>query len=83
MANTLSSVRTLDETLQLKQAQQKMLEQAAATAEVLFSAGKASYLEVLLAQQNSLQAELAVIEARRLRWLANLGVFKAVGGGWR
>lgn len=48
----------------------------------LFRAGKATYVEVLLAQQQTLQAELELITARRDQQIAKVRLYKAVGGGW-
>jgi len=52
-------------------------------ADALFRAGKATYLEVLLAQQNTLEAELELIEALRDQHIASVRIYKALGGGWR
>ncbi len=83
VANTLSSVRNMDELLQQREAQKAALQQSASTAELLYMAGKASYFEVLIAQQNTLQAELDLVDAWRRRRLANVAVYRALGGGWR
>ncbi|MGE5187111.1 MAG: TolC family protein [Acidobacteriota bacterium] len=48
----------------------------------LFQAGHASYLDVLLAQQQTLQAELDVIAARRDHQIAKVQLYRALGGGW-
>jgi outer membrane protein, multidrug efflux system len=52
-------------------------------ADALFRAGKATYLEVLLAQQNTLEAELELIEALRDQHVASVRLYRALGGGWR
>ena len=56
--------------------------QAVATASQRYKEGKASYYEVLEAQQQLFPAEnaLAGIEASRL--LAVVQLYKALGGGW-
>ena len=48
----------------------------------LFQVGKATYLDVLLAQQQRLQAELDLIGARRDQQIAKVQLYRAVGGGW-
>lgn len=83
VVNSLSSIRNTDEVLSLKKAQKAALEQSVATADVLYRAGKASYLEVLVAQQSALESELDLIEAWRKRWVAQVNVYKALGGGGR
>lgn len=52
-------------------------------ADALFRAGKATYLEVLLAQQNKLDAELQLVTALRDQHIAAVRLYKALGGGWR
>lgn len=83
VVNALSNVRNSEELLALRKARKEDLEQSVETATVLFRAGKASYLEVLVAQQSTLEAELDLIDAWRRRRVANIAVYKALGGGWR
>jgi NodT family efflux transporter outer membrane factor (OMF) lipoprotein len=52
-------------------------------ADALFRAGKATYLDVLVAQQKTLDAELELIDALRDQHVAAIGLYKALGGGWR
>lgn len=54
-----------------------------ATADALFRAGRATYLEVLLAQQNTMQSRLELVGALRDRLVARVKLYKALGGGWR
>ncbi len=49
----------------------------------LFDAGKATYLDVLFAQQSTLDAELELIRALRDQHVAHLRLYRALGGGWR
>lgn len=53
------------------------------TADALFRAGKATYLDVLLAQQSTLDAELELIGALRDQHVATIHLYRALGGGWR
>lgn len=52
-------------------------------ADALFRAGKATYLDVLLAQQATLDAEVSLIHARRQQHLMLIRLYRALGGGWR
>ena len=83
VVNALSNVRNSDELLALRRSRREGLEQTVETATALFRAGRASYLDVLFAQQNTLEAELQLIDAWRRRRVANIAVYKALGGGWR
>ncbi|MCW5889704.1 MAG: efflux transporter outer membrane subunit [bacterium] len=83
VVNALSNVRQSDELLASRRRQKAALEQSIDTADALYRAGKATYLEVLLAQENALQADVDLAEAFRRRRVANVAVYKALGGGWR
>ena len=69
--------------LALKKEQQGQLKEMVETADSLYRAGKATYLEVLLAQQNSLKTELELIESWRRQQVASVTIYKALGGGWQ
>lgn len=59
------------------------LADAVSTADALFRAGKASYLDVLVAQQKTLDAELELIDALRDQHVASVRLYSALGGGWK
>jgi outer membrane protein, multidrug efflux system len=46
-------------------------------------AGKASYYEVLEAQQQLFPSELNLARTRRDQLLAVISLYKALGGGWQ
>ncbi|MVM34508.1 efflux transporter outer membrane subunit [Spirosoma sp. HMF4905] len=58
-----------------------VLRQAATTSNELFANGYATYLEVITAQRNVLDAELALITTKRAQFLALVGLYRALGGG--
>ena len=82
-ASALSTLQHAAAIVDQQQARQDALADSVAAATELFRAGKATYLEVLLAQQQSLQAELDLNDARRDQLLAKVRLYKALGGGWR
>ncbi|MFM8552217.1 MAG: TolC family protein, partial [Nitrospiraceae bacterium] len=51
-------------------------------AEKRYEGGLASYLDVLLARRSLFDSELALTGTRRLRLVAVVQVYKALGGGW-
>ncbi|AWA29697.1 RND transporter [Flavobacterium magnum] len=59
------------------------LKKAITNANLLFKNGMANYLEVILAQNNLLQAELELAMIRKERLSANVGLYRALGGGWQ
>lgn len=83
--DTASAVSTLQRSAEIveeEQHQQDALADSVDAADELFRAGKATYLDVLLAQQQTLQAQLDLIAARRDQQIAKVRLYKAVGGGW-
>jgi multidrug efflux system outer membrane protein len=52
-------------------------------AELRYDGGVAPFLEVLDAQRTLLDTELLGAEARRLRLLAYVSLYRALGGGWQ
>lgn len=79
VANHLNTARVLA----LKKEQQARLAEMIDVADSLYRAGKASWLEVLLAQQNALRTELELIESWRRQRVASVTLYKALGGGWQ
>jgi len=53
------------------------------TSNDLYKSGRANYLEVLLAQQNSLQTKVELINTNKRQRIATVIIYKALGGGWR
>jgi len=81
VVNALADVQNTEEVLSHRRSQKAAVEGAITSADVLYRAGKASYLEVLLAQQSALQAELDLLEAARQRRTALVSAYRALGGG--
>ncbi|WP_035563389.1 efflux transporter outer membrane subunit [Hymenobacter sp. IS2118] len=59
-----------------------LLTRAVATANELFVAGYATYLEVITAQRSVLEAELSLAESRQTQLLQSVALYRALGGGW-
>jgi multidrug efflux system outer membrane protein len=58
------------------------LRQAISNADLLFKNGMATYLEVIVAQSNLLQAELELAAIKKDRLSSNVELYRALGGGW-
>lgn len=58
------------------------LQKAVANANMLFKNGMATYLEVIVAQGNLLEAELERISVKKDRLSSNVELYRALGGGW-
>lgn len=59
------------------------LQQATGNANLLFKNGLATYLEVITAQGNVLQAELALAVLKKERLNAVVDLYRSLGGGWK
>jgi len=83
VANELSNIQNLHQINALKKQQSEVLKQAVDSSNELYKYARASYLEVLMAQQNALQANLELIQATKQQRLSIINIYKALGGGWR
>ncbi|MGO3194273.1 MAG: efflux RND transporter permease subunit [Sphingobacterium sp.] len=48
----------------------------------LFIAGRASYLDIITAQKNAVDAELESVEVQKEGMMNEIVIYKALGGGW-
>lgn len=83
VANQLSNIQNLQQITALKKQQSEVLQQSVTTANELYKYARASYLEVLIAQQNALQSNLELINVTKQQRLSTIIIYKALGGGWR
>ena len=83
VANQLSNIQNLQQINALKKQQSEVLKQSVATANELYKYARASYLEVLIAQQSALQSNLELINVTKQQRLSTINIYKALGGGWR
>lgn len=83
VANELSRIQNMKDILSYKKEQNDLLTLSVETSTELYKSAKASYLEVLLAQQNSLQTQLELISINKRQRIATVNIYKALGGGWR
>lgn len=73
----------LKQIYQLKTEETNALSQSISVAQELFRTGRATYLEVLFAQQNTLKAKLELVETRKQQLFTSVQLYKSLGGGWR
>jgi NodT family efflux transporter outer membrane factor (OMF) lipoprotein len=81
--NGLFAIKNTQKMLVNKTNENDLLNQSRLTANELFSANRANYLEVLFAQQNVLSSEFELMELHRNMFTWKVYLYKAVGGGWR
>lgn len=83
VANELSTIQNLQQINSLKKQQSDVLKQSVETSNELFKYARASYLEVLIAQQSALQSNLELIDVTKRQRISTINIYKALGGGWR
>jgi HAE1 family hydrophobic/amphiphilic exporter-1 len=83
VTNSLKGIQNFTGYYQLKQQEVESLNNAVGVANDLYLVGRASYLEVIMAQRNVLDAELEMTQARKNILLHTIGLYRGVGGGWR
>lgn len=83
VANGLSNIENLKQISTLKKQQTEVVTQSVETSTELYKASKANYLEVLIAQQNSLQTQIELINTNKRLHIATVTIYKALGGGWK
>lgn len=82
VANELSKIQNLEQIHSRKKQQSEALKQSVETSDELYKSARATYLEVLIAQQNALQANLELIDVIKQQRIATVKIYKALGGGW-
>ncbi|WP_143306976.1 TolC family protein [Chitinophaga vietnamensis] len=80
VATALSKIANEQETWQLKSQEVAVLQDAVSTANTLFTTGYATYLEVITAQKSVLEAELALVTARRNVYQGMVTLYRTLGG---
>jgi multidrug efflux system outer membrane protein len=81
-SNALSAQQTLAQRRVAQQSQVQALERAVDLAKTRYDSGRASYFEVLEADQELFPAQDQLAQTQRDELLASVGLYKALGGGW-
>ncbi|MBL7700379.1 MAG: efflux transporter outer membrane subunit [Chitinophagaceae bacterium] len=83
VSDALVQIEKLKEQETIARAQVDTLKLAVINSRRLFSSDLANYLEVLTAQGNALQAELALATIHKRQLDAMIELYRALGGGWK
>lgn len=78
----LIAVQKTRERRDAQEQQVKSLQSASNFATLRYQGGRANYLDVLTAQRNLFDAELALAKTRRGQLVSMVQLYKALGGGW-
>lgn len=82
VSNALARVEKQEQQFNITKQRVEMLQKAITNANMLFKNGMATYLEVIIAQSNLLQAELELASVKKNRLSSNVELYRALGGGW-
>ena len=82
-ANQAAMIENLGKRYALKAQQVEILRQAIEVSNQLFASARADYMEVLMTRRDALEAQLELIETKRMQLGAVVNMYQALGGGWR
>ena len=82
VSDALIQLDKLKKKIDIIQSQKDILQKAIPNAQLLFNSGMATYLEVIAAQQNAIQNELALADLKRQQINAYILLYRSLGGGW-
>lgn len=83
VSNQISNIRNLQKSYTLRNQQVAALNESSAIANNLFNSARADYMEVLLTQRDALESSIDLVETRLEQLHARVGIYRALGGGWR
>jgi NodT family efflux transporter outer membrane factor (OMF) lipoprotein len=83
VSNQVSNIKNLQQIQDRKTNEAAALVQSVEVSNELFKSGRASYLDVIIAQHSSLQTRLELVSAQKRQFHAAINIYKALGGGWR
>jgi multidrug efflux system outer membrane protein len=83
VANQLAKIDNLNHNLKYKQNEAKSLADAIDISNDLYKAAKADYMEVLMTQRDALETNLELIQLQQEKSIAQIKLYKALGGGWQ
>ncbi|TYP98951.1 NodT family efflux transporter outer membrane factor (OMF) lipoprotein [Tenacibaculum adriaticum] len=82
VSNALTKIEKQEAQFEIAKHRVTTLQKAIINVNMLFKNGMATYLEVIIAQGNLLQAELELASIKKERLSSNVELYRALGGGW-
>lgn len=83
VSNALATIEKLEEEYEIAQDRIVVTRQGLKDAALLFKSGFANYLEVITAQSDALESELNLIQKKKQILIANIELYRSLGGGWQ
>ncbi len=81
--NEQSNIKKMQQAFDTKKREVVLLEESIGTANLLFKYAKATYVEVLLTQEEKLNAEKELVQVKMELVGSKVDLYRALGGGWR
>lgn len=81
--NQVSNIRNMQQAFDTKKREVVLLEESIGISNMLFKYAKATYVEVLLTQEEKLNAEKELVEVKMNLVGSRVNLYRALGGGWR
>ena len=83
VSNALTKIEKQKEQFAIAKLRRTTLQKAIVNANMLFKNGMVTYLEIVIAQGNLLQAELELASIKKEQLSSNVELYRALGGGWQ
>jgi NodT family efflux transporter outer membrane factor (OMF) lipoprotein len=83
VSNEISNIKNLEQIHYRKTKEVEALSQSIDISNDLFKSGRATYFEVLMIQNRSLQSKLELVNTQKRQKNAIVNIYKALGGGWK
>jgi len=81
--NALNNIKYTQEMYDLKKEEADVLKQSIVTSSELFKAGRAGYLEIIVAQKNALLSQIELNNYRKRQNTTLINLYRTLGGGWQ
>jgi outer membrane protein, multidrug efflux system len=81
--NQWTMLRNLEQSYQLKTKESTVLNESISISDQLYRNSRATYLEVLEAQENALETRIELIQIKKTQLQSQVNLYKALGGGWK
>jgi len=80
--NSLNKLENTKNMYSIKLEETEVLKQSIYTSSELYKAGRATYMEILIAQKNALQSQIELNELKKRQGIAIIDLYRSLGGGW-
>lgn len=83
ISTQVASVKNSKGSYETKSKESDLLTQSVTISNDLFSSARADYMEVLLTQREALETKMDLTEIKLKQLTSKVGIYKALGGGWK